>query len=366
MRIVHVTEALGGGILTVLSQLAQAQIKDGFEVYLVYSVRPGVTPADEIIVEIFPPPIKLIEIPMVTSISPFKDITSMLRLIKIFFCIKPNIIHLHSSKAGVLGRAAIFFNRPDHCQCFYSPHGLSILRTDINYIKRKIYLFAEKLCSFAVNNVLVACSPSEAHVARTIIGHKKVVCVENGVNFKNFPVGLPDYKNSKGILTMGRVTYQKAPWKFNELAFRMRECKHEFIWIGSGELEGLFQDEHRKYVKLLSWMERDCALQKLSQSSVFVMTSLWEGMPIALIEAQACGIPAVVMDCVGSRDVVQHGLTGYICKNLDEMEFQVGRLLSSTLLRTEIGENARLFALNHFNINKMHRKMLNLYSNYPE
>jgi len=80
-KIIHVTEALGGGVLNLVSQLACSQLADGFEVILVYSSRPE-TPSENELSILFPHPIVRIKLPMVTHVSPLLDFLSTLSILK--------------------------------------------------------------------------------------------------------------------------------------------------------------------------------------------------------------------------------------------------------------------------------------------
>src|SRR3990172_993328 len=103
--ILHVTEALGAGIAHSISQLAKVQALEGWKVILVHSVRPE-TPSKDLLERLFPPPIHRIIVPMVTPIVAWQDLLGVLRLAKLFRRLNPDVIHLHSSKGGALGRIA--------------------------------------------------------------------------------------------------------------------------------------------------------------------------------------------------------------------------------------------------------------------
>jgi len=361
MKILHITEALGGGVVSVLSQLAQAQAKDGHEVILLYSIRANITPSESELAVDFPEPVQRIPIEMVTSISPAKDVRAIIMLRRMIRLMKPDVVHLHSSKAGVLGGLAITLLGSPKPRYFYSPHGLSVLKQDVGNGMRLLYLMAEKFGAM-LGSTFVACSQSEAEVARTVIGHRKVFCIENGMDFSMLPAQASGTAATREVIAVGRATYQKGPWRFAELAVALRDCDAHFIWIGSGELEHELVAKSDGAVEVKTWMPRRNVIERVSRAYVFVMTSLWEGMPVALIEAQACGVPAVVMDAVGTRDVVQHGVTGFVCKSAAELEPSVRKLLECPELRNKMGAKAKEQAFARFNSERMHRGMLKLYS----
>ena len=96
-------------------------------------------------------------------------------------------------------------------------------------------------------------------------------------------------------------------------------------------------------------------------ADIFVMTSLWEGMPLTLLDAQAIGLPAVVPDVVGCRDVVVDGVTGFICKNDSALIEKTRLLIRDVDLRARMGLAAKSMAIQRFSIDRMHSEILDAY-----
>lgn len=356
--ILHVTEALGAGVAHSISQLAKTQVKLN-EVMVIYSRRPD-TPSETQLDILLPFPIKRKQIYMVTKISPIKDCLSLFLLIRLFNQIQPKIIHLHSSKAGALGRiASIFFK--GEVKVFYSPRGFAFLRQDVSLFKRWIYLLFERV-STILPGILVACSKSEMDLAINSVYHNKVVLVENSVDLKFIQAA----KRTKGsrlrVVTSGRLCFQKAPWKFGKLADTLSYYPVDFLWIGGGEGDLLRTEKiSLRNLKVTGWRDRKGVLKELSRADVFIMTSLWEGMPLSLIEAQMAGLPAVVPDVIGCRDIVHHGYTGYICQSDDELIEYVRKLILDSRLRHQMSINAHKMAKERFNVERMNLEMMKIY-----
>ena len=131
-KLLYIVEAMGGGVFTYIVDLTNG-LADFFEIFIAYAVRPQ-TPVD--FRKKFDKRIHLIEVQnFVRLISPAKDIKALFEIRKIADTVKPDLIHLHSSKAGVIGRWAFNGKR---IPLFYTPHGYSFLMTDQNIIKRKM------------------------------------------------------------------------------------------------------------------------------------------------------------------------------------------------------------------------------------
>ena len=136
-KLLFIVEAMGGGVFTYIVDLANGLI-DKYELYIAYAVRPQ-TPADYR--DYFDERIHLIEVKNFTrSVNLIKDIKAFFEIKRIASGINPYIIHLHSSKAGALGRWA--FNGKKKA-LFYTPHGYSFLMQNHSATKRFVYKMVE-------------------------------------------------------------------------------------------------------------------------------------------------------------------------------------------------------------------------------
>ena len=90
-----------------------------------------------------------------------------------------------------------------------------------------------------------------------------------------------------------------------------------FLWIGDGELRDELRSEN---IEITGWVDREKALELSMNADVFVLTSLWEGLPISLLEAMYMKKLCVVSDVIGNRDVIHNGDNGYVCQNVAEFK----------------------------------------------
>ena len=359
MHIMHITEALGGGVLNVIQQLSSLQSDANHDVTIVHSTRTD-TPKLPELLKIFPEPITCIELKMQTNISLLQDLGSLLKLLKIIKKINPDVIHLHSSKAGVLGRIACKLSGRSSA-CFYTPHGFSFLRKDISSKKRSIFKAIENISSF-FGGTTIACSQSELDHAKSA-GQKKAILIENSIplNLVSEAIGSP---SGCRITSSGRLCNQKNPSAFRQIAIALNKEPASFLWIGDGELkhELMIDDKLPENLDLTGWIAREVVVSYLDRSDIFVMTSLWEGMPLALIEAQAAGLPAVVLNVEGCKDIVTDGVTGFICDDIDQMQNRLKQLICDSKLRKKMGLSARKIALRRFAEDRMSSETLAAYA----
>lgn len=359
MRILHVVESTGGGVLSVVIQMCEILVDEGHEVYVIFSRRPE-TPQN--LEKLFHPQVHLMEMKMVRNISPFKDFISLMKLFQKFSRIKPEIVHLHSSKAGFLGRVASFFYnllRKKKMRVFYSPHSFSFFMQH-SKINNRIFVLLEKFAN-ACGGIIIACSNTEAQAAKNVLKARKVRLLENATS-------VPDLKKPENggtviVATLGRITDQKNPLMFLELAasFQMYD-NLLFKWIGGGNTEYIKLFKDHSNVELTGWLDRNDAIKELAIADVYVQLSKYEGMPIAVIEAMQLGKPVIVTNVPGNKDVVKHGVTGFIINNRTELEHRLKEILSDHKLRKTMGLAAQKEAKTRFGMSRFRRELLQLYN----
>lgn len=358
MKILHITESLGAGVGHFLLLATRGQVAAGNEVVLAHSIRSD-TPVDHLDAH-FSFLAKRIVVPMVTPVSVVHDVLGVRHLVRVIKQEQPDVIHLHSSKAGVLGRVAAWLVG-GRARIFYSSHGFAFLRQDVSSCKQKLFLVIEQMAA-RLGGTLVACSRSEAELATCKVRHPCVRLVENATDFNDVQMSTGSTDSHVNVLNVGRVCYQKAPWRFKAVVQACADLPARFVWLGDGDLAHMLQPEFAQSLQLTGWLTRSEVAHNLAQADVFLMPSLWEGMPLALIEAQAAGVPAVVSNVVGCCDVVQHGVTGFVCDNDEDLCARTRELIEDSSLRKRMGDNAARIARIRFAVERMNEELLRLYA----
>lgn len=306
-RILFVVEAMGGGVFTYIVDLANELVKNN-DVYIAYSVRPQ-TPKNY--KENFDKRINLIRVKNFTrNINPLKDIKAAIEIKKIAKRVQPDVIHLHSSKAGVIGRIVL---KNSGIPLFYTPHGYSFLMENYKPARRYFYKIIEKICA-KCNCTTISCSLGEHY--ETIKLTKNANYVNNGINISDLDKVIETVdvvEHPYTVFTLGRICYQKNPRLFNSIAEAMPNIK--FLWIGDGELRDELKSSN---IEITGWIDRKVALRKSMNADVFILTSLWEGLPISLLESMYMRKLCVVNDVIGNHDVIKNGKNGFVCKTVEE------------------------------------------------
>jgi glycosyltransferase involved in cell wall biosynthesis len=356
LKVVHVVEAVAGGVHTYFKDLSfffgDPEINKNIDTTIIYSGNRKEIDSDKIKQE-FSKGVSLIELSMVRNFSPIKDLKSTLELAAVLRKLKPDVIHLHSSKAGVLGRSVCFllFKKK---KLFYTPHGYSFLRTDISNLNKKIYWMIEKNFQKLFGGETIACGDTEYEIAKTI---GKSSLVRNGIDIEYVNNKIADHKNE--VLTIGivgRITFARNPKLFNAIALKFPDFN--FVWIGDGELR---HEITAPNIRITRWfLERDNALTELNAIDIYIQTSLWEGLPIAVLEAMAMKKPVLATNIIGNKDVVRHNETGFLFNEIDELDHYF-EILKDEKTRKIFGEKALERCNNLYDKNKNFKQLISLY-----
>lgn len=339
-----VCEAFGGGVFTYVSQLCNDMVEK-FEVYLVYSVRPQTPKNYKTFLD---EKIHLIEI------ENFGDLKHAFRVIKqlrkIQKNVNPDIIHLHSSLAGGLGRIA-FKNQ----NVIYTPHGYAHILMGSGY-KSKMYKIAEKLLG---NRALtLTCCESEDEEAKKF--SKRTAYIETGVNLSDLSAALdniePKKNNQFTVFTLGRACIQKQPDLFNKVAELVPEAK--FLWIGNGELENELKAPN---VEVTGWKPRKEALAIAKGADAFILCSLGEAIAMSLIENMYIKKLILVSNTMGNKSVINNGINGYVCNTAEEYANYIKAAIKK--FPQELPERAYKDVFEIYNTDVMKKKYIEFYNN---
>ena len=348
-KILYIVEAMGGGIFSYIVDLSNELITY-YDIYIAYAVRKQ-TPQNYM--DYFDKRINLIKVEnFCRSINPIKDIKAMLELKQIEKKIKPDIIHLHSSKAGAIGRIAFNGKIP----MFYTPHGYSFLMENCNAIKRILFKSIEYICAKR-KCVTISCSAGE-HL-ETLKLTKKAVYVNNGININELQKNIDKTEKINHpftVFTLGRICYQKDPTLFNEIAKQLSDIR--FIWIGDGELRNELNSSN---IEVTGWVDRMKAIKYAVNADVFILPSRWEGLPISLLEAMYMKKICIVSNVIGNRDVIINNYNGFICLNADDFIKKIKTVRINDF--DSVVENAHNEILKKYNTQIMASEYKDIYEN---
>lgn len=360
LRVLHVTEAFAGGVLSSLTLLAAEQARSGDSVMILHTRRPE-TPGHDEIERQAGAEIKRVDTGY--SVDGWRNALRFGRCIRKTIAEEnPDVIHLHSSHAGWVGRLCLL-SSPYRRKILYSPHGFAFTRTDMPIIARLAATVIEFILARCCAGLILV-SSSESTLARKILLTKRTAVLENRLRMSGYS---PAYRGAAAdvlpvvVGTAARISYAKAPWIFGAVADK---CGRDasFVWLGDGPKPDREKWLEPSNVMVTGWLSHTDLVKQLWGLDIYLSTSLWEGLPVSVIEAQALGIPCVVTNCMGNRDVVLHGVTGYVATDPEQLRQYVNRLVNDAELRRRLGRSARQYAVKRFAEHSLARDCANIYA----
>lgn len=276
---------------------------------------------------------------LVRRLSPGNEVKAIIDMRRLFKRYKPDIIHLHSSKAGILGRIAFPSKR-----IVYTVHGFDSIR--LAYRK---FLPLEKMLQFRSSAIVGVSRYDEKNLHSEGINHN-VGCIYNGIYE---PTTLHEdpfskLRNYKGIvLCIARLSPPKNHKLFIDLAKRMQE--YAFVWIGNQE-EPSFDFPENVYF----WGNIPNAGAYTQFADLFFLPSNYEGLPIVIIESLSKGTP-VIASAVGGIKELLNGCNGWAIENdAEKMYKAISHYFNLTSIeRKAMSESARSTYLSMFTVEKM-------------
>lgn len=260
------------------------------------------------------------------SISPRRDVQAYLALRNFFRAERPDIVHTHSSKTGILGRLAASAARVP--TIVHTVHGYAFPAESRRAIKA-IFKFLEQRAG-RITDKMIVLNDTDAAIARDLLGvpDSRLTLLPNGVDVDTYAPAAPGQRQALRrsgfgidepehviIGMVGRLWLQKNPQCFVRAAIRVTAQRKNvsFFMIGDGEfrseLEAAIQASgHADRIRILGW--RSDVPELLNALDLMVLPSRWEGMPLAILEAMASAVPVVASDIPGNHHLVEDDSDG--------------------------------------------------------
>ena len=287
-------------------------------------------------------------------INPLKDLLALFEIYSFIREKQIDIVHTHSSKAGIVGRLAARLSGVKII--IHTVHGWSF--NDYQpFWTRLLYIGLERWIGGFTNRLIVVSRyDQEKGLSNAIVSENRYSLIRYGIDYAEFSgkQGTEKTRQELGIgaddLVVGMIACfkpQKSPGDFVRLAGLINQSlpQVKFVLVGDGALRESIEDLISQYnlpnnMFLLGW--REDIPEILSAIDVFALTSLWEGLSISVLEAFASHKPVVATDTGGVREVVFENKTGFLVPpgDIKAMAEKVRILLNDKSLRLKMGDNA--------------------------
>ena len=370
---VEILEATAGGTRTHILQLIYGLTARNFRVTLVASVeRDGRFRRD--IAQLRAAGVRVIDAPMMRRIAPWRDAAALFRLRTILRSLDADIVHTHASKAGMLGRLAA---RLSGCRVvIHTPH-VYYFQGKRGMLRRFFRMVERMALPLAGRTVLLCETQRKLAIQELGAPSDRVVVIENGVDTSHFRPRRAK-REAQGVLgiragapTMGTITRFR-PQKGCDVFLRAMARVFEEIpacncvFVGEGPLDARLRRLARRLgvAERMVWRDRTEDAREIYEAlDVFVMSSRYEGMPYALLEAMSMGLPVVATRVCGCQDVVEEGVTGLLVApdRPEELARQMLRLLRDPAYARRLGAAAREAVEREFPSARFLDRMADLY-----
>lgn len=281
------------------------------------------------------------------------DIFAVFALRRFIKKIKPDLIHLHSSKAGIIGRIAASFTK---CRVVFTIHGWSF--TDgIAAKKKNVYRIIEKFMMYFTDLVIcVSQFDFKIGVRDGVIKPQKknAVVIHNGVSIPKKINNIDnDTKSSKiKIVMTARFSFQKDQDTLIKAISSIKSKKVEMIFVGDGETlklcKALVNRLHLTSTVRFEGFQANVD-KYLENCNIFVLSTHYEGLPISIIEAMSHKLPIIATNVGGINELVVDGENGFLCNgSVADMSEKLNLLIQNTNLCKKMADKSFDIYINEY------------------
>ncbi|MBR0969953.1 MULTISPECIES: glycosyltransferase [Bradyrhizobium] len=356
LKIIHVAETIRGGIATYFTELHALQCQTFGKENVCYIV-PSDHRADLI---------GIANSNIVAFDRSGRNLPSLMRLaletMRQVQVAKPDIVHVHSTLAGLIVRTAFVFmrNRP---AIVYCSHGWAFSR-ETSRFSNAVAKVAERLLA-KVTDKIICISQNEYSAARDAgIPEKKLSLVLSGMRNErpNFSRDDASWNTSKlKVLFIGRLDRQKG-YDFLIEAARQLETSIDVRMIGSAVVNEEGDHTMPSNVTLLGWLARTDIEAQLDLTDIAVIPSRWEAFGFVALEAMRAHKPILAFRAGALPEIIEDGLTGLICDPAGTQALVAGLRRASQVNLRALGEAGYDRFVSMFRIERTHQELLKVYA----
>ena len=366
MRILYVITLPDiGGAQTHLLEVACAMQKSGHDVQIVAGKYGWLTEQLAI---------KGIEISvideLVREISLKKDWATVYKIRNIIKKWRPDIVHCHSSKAGIVGRIAAFM---EGVPSVFTAHGWAFTE-GVPFFKRVLYSVIENIM-LNITSKCFCVSEYDRCLAKKwfLRDSHKIITVHNGIGDDGLQrdaiVRMLDNGSILRLIMVGRFSKPKDHMLLIKSVYDINKKypgQVHLSLVGDGDLfaaanQYVVANNLGDFIVLLG--ESTCVDSLLTQSDVFCLISNYEGLPISIIEAMRAGLPVIASDVGGNNELVVDGVNGYLVSRGDRKGLvqAIEKLIKDRNLITEFGKRSQEKFRMEFTFSAMMQKIESAY-----
>jgi glycosyltransferase involved in cell wall biosynthesis len=298
---------------------------------------------------------------LVQRIDPISDLKALAQSVRLIRKIRPDLVHCHTTKAGLIGRLAAGVARVPavftaHTWCF--SEGTSLAWRALGRPAETLgALFSKKIIAVSEANRTAA-------IAKKIAPTDKFITVHNG-GADTAHRAKPGSGNPPRIMMVARFAAQKNQTLLVEAAAKLKRPL-VLTFIGDGPLRAQAEQAAAAcpaHIKVEFLGQRQDIPELLAQADLFVLSTNWEGFPISILEAMRAGLPVISTDVNGVREAVDDGQTGLLVspRDGDGLLTALEKLAFNPALLERMGHRGRARFEEFFSLDAMLKKTVSVY-----
>lgn len=368
-KIIHISQS-NGGVARYLQMLFKYTKMNKYEQILVYSKEYYNEKKD------FENLVDHIEfVDMSRNINLIKDFKAIVKICKIIKKYNPDLVYVHSSKAGALGRIANIITRK---KIIYNPHGWAF-SMNVSEKKRKLYKLIEKTLAI-ITDEIIAISNSEKTIAieNKICNEKKIKVIVNGIDLNEYynsrirrKKEIDNIPEDKVIIGMvGRISEQKGPDTFVKVAYEIFKTIPNtfFIIVGDGEdkqkiLKLIKQYKMEENFLITGWV--DNVYDYIEKFNIAMLLTRWEGFGFAIAEYMVSERPIVATNIGAVSELIENYETGILVEadNINNIVGETLKVINDINLQKKMVYNAKVRVKKEYDVARVAEESANLIDN---
>ncbi|QQO35954.1 glycosyltransferase family 4 protein [Bradyrhizobium diazoefficiens] len=356
LKILHVAETVRGGIATYLNELhphQSASFGRGNVSYVVPSDhRDDLVNIEDEAVTTFPRDGR-------NAVGLFAMLSATMRAVRRQ---RPDIIHLHSSFAGLVVRPVLWLTYR-RSRIVYCPHGWAFGR-ETGRLSRAVTEFTELLLSKLTHRIVCISESEQVDARRVGIAAKRLVLVHNGISRQRPTLDkrAASWRSEKiKVLFIGRLDRQKGYDLLIEAARALGD-KLDVRLIGASVVSKFRRSDLPANVSLLGWMDRNQIEAELDQADMVAIPSRWEAFGLVAIEAMRAAKPIIAFRIGALPEIVEDGTTGVLCDEVSPEKLAEGFKRAARLDLPAVGRAGYKRFTRLYDIEQTHRNLSQVYA----
>ncbi|CNF65034.1 glycosyltransferase family 4 protein [Yersinia intermedia] len=301
---------------------------------------------------------------LVRDISPMKDLLCVFQLRQLVKKIKPDLVTLHSSKAGIIGRLSLVAS---NIPVVFTVHGWSFA-DGVSEKKKKLYIWIERVVSIFTDKIITVSEQDKKLALKyRVTSNSKQVVIHNGIPDKTVEISSVKFDECVRLISVARFCEQKDHETLLYALHPLRNEQWHLSLVGKGPNLSRIKDLAVKLeldMKVDFLGERSDVESLIASSDILLLISNWEGFPMSILEGMRASLPVIASDVGGVNEAVKDGVTGYLVKKADVLCLTecIKKLLDNKTLRLNMGKNGGYLFDNEFTFDSMYKKTFAVYN----